>query len=1594
MDNARTREWSRYDEMGLALHVTPEAGSGISLSLDRKAKEKTAEGRRAIVQDIYETLVTKGIRYASEPYHPSDALQRIRTAEAIFDDREGTCLDLAVLFCGICLHFDLLPYLIVFEDHAIAAVATTHGLADWNAARPARALFDQGPVSEIGQLRTLVQNDLLLAVECTGFAHSEYLSNANGAQKYPETLGREDGVMTFARSVAAGAEQLQSVRRLRFALDIAVAHFAWRMSPPETALRSSRNLRGLSLQEDVRDFVDYYLGTTDAPAPFGGRSKEIKLLNDWLAADRPFGIVLAPAGKGKSALLVHWVTQLTASQSGPHVTFFPISVRYQTNQALPALRTIAAVLAACHGDPSPDSQEIDQLRASIKGYLRRTPPDGRALILVLDGLDEAANWTIDRSLFPWVKPRKVKVLLATRPLAGDAENNQLLALLGISRAQVTFFALGSLGQNGIVEVLALRGPQLSEEEKVALAKRLLELTEGDPLLLRLYLDELDLSRSSSGEVLQRLRGRAVGIDGYMKLWCDEQSRLRGVNPLEDNASRTLLDLCAHALGPLSTSDIVALGQETLSSSQAIQKTVRVVDRLLIGDGKVTGYVFTHPRLAEYMRGLMTSQEQAGWERRFLDYGRATLARLDESRLGPADVSPYLLRYFCAHLRRSAPAELGSLLSLSWLRAWEGRSGAVSGFLDDLNLAWEDAKSRGEAGLLIQVKAALYSSTLSSTVQQVPAIILEAALRNKLISPIKALSLARRHASTAFRCHSLAVVVPFLPDEEQQDEVWKEWLELLPLVPTREGERTGCFRYHLNKIPAKFTPQLIDVTKRTEDRTIRIGMLCSLLQRLTGEELQKTIDRIFGEIETAPRLAYLYPELIAIFPDEHVGPVEDRALEYVLSDEVPLWNRARVLARLVSVTKGAQRDKFLQMAIEAARNRELTDDRDRARSLLHIFPLLPGAPSKADQKKFIRSISSLDDHEQNNYLRALSDKLTGTVVSENWFYLTLVMDLELDSRAALALHLPEPNRSKYFREAWDKIRTRNDGKGMGQLTFLFKRVPPEWKSTLSAEVMDFFRANVAVLSSDSNEESVFDLYEYFPDEVYELVRRHIGSSFRASWACLVSQRFRPEHEEGLVRVAWEQSRVVSDSSGIVKVLAAFLPRLAESERMAIAQSILSGPYAHSLEDSILPVLEIVGAKAVREWLLAEPPESRGDMAIKIACRQPAEVRALLQAACISRSNFRAASNEAPEYGIDYTVTVTDTVLVQHLPDPALPSLVRAVMERTNEKGATWTITMIHLLASRLSAPVADSLADWIYDAWDVDSRVQFSCLARLLPVMSGDHRRTFAEVLLDSAEEAATTGRAFLNNMIAALVEGIPQELMPRLLEVVNDSDSEMNRAELLRRIGEKLPNSMVTGFFERCEELVRSIVTVVEARSSMAQHMSKEEKDGFVSQARAQVMAVDYAPDRVRAVYYLGAFCDPKTQRELWNEVMGTDERETEYLSSGELGLSVSPKLDFYAAVAEKGPSWLLLRCLEAGAASADSFHSDDVVDEVLNRWAEVRILGRAEEIRALSMVLRRGVTRGRSVLAQNLQKMSVSFSPEQTSALVTTLQEINQISD
>jgi hypothetical protein len=165
-------QWSRVDDRGLARFVTPRAQRWVPLPISRFDATAQPDRYRTIAAAIYDALTSANIRCSSEQYHPSEALQTIRTPqEVLVSPREGTCLDLAALFCGLCEAYELLPILIVIDGHAFAAVSLTHGLREWNGYRPGRELFATGPLTDPEPLRGLVDDEAFIAIECTGVAH-------------------------------------------------------------------------------------------------------------------------------------------------------------------------------------------------------------------------------------------------------------------------------------------------------------------------------------------------------------------------------------------------------------------------------------------------------------------------------------------------------------------------------------------------------------------------------------------------------------------------------------------------------------------------------------------------------------------------------------------------------------------------------------------------------------------------------------------------------------------------------------------------------------------------------------------------------------------------------------------------------------------------------------------------------------------------------------------------------------------------------------------------------------------------------------------------------------------------------------------------------------------------------------------------------------------------------------------------------------------------------------------------------------------------------------------------------------------------------
>ena len=75
----------------------------------------------------------------------------------------------------------------------------------------------------------------------------------------------------------------------------------------------------------IQNFFSEYLGTVDRPVPFGGRDSDLEMLDAWLDDPQkpPYLLLAAPAGRGKSALLVHWGQKLLATREDLAIVFIP-----------------------------------------------------------------------------------------------------------------------------------------------------------------------------------------------------------------------------------------------------------------------------------------------------------------------------------------------------------------------------------------------------------------------------------------------------------------------------------------------------------------------------------------------------------------------------------------------------------------------------------------------------------------------------------------------------------------------------------------------------------------------------------------------------------------------------------------------------------------------------------------------------------------------------------------------------------------------------------------------------------------------------------------------------------------------------------------------------------------------------------------------------------------------------------------------------------------------------------------------------------------------------------------------------------------------
>ena len=182
------------------------------------------------------------------------------------------------------------------------------------------------------------------------------------------------------------------------------------------------------------------------------------------------------------------------------------------------------------------------------------------------------------------------------------------------------------------------------------------VSKGDPLLVRLYVDDL----VSQGEKAARLTpeslsaipnpvSRATSTDGgKTSRRCGGRNRQCG----KRRSCGSPAPPCA--MGPLAHDDVLRLTPRELGGDTFVLKeALRPLTRFVIGDGVEQGYVFSHPRLRNYFYDTLSEPEHLDWDGRFLAWGEER-SRRSERTSAPAGTGVSVSRY----LPRRSPGASG------------------------------------------------------------------------------------------------------------------------------------------------------------------------------------------------------------------------------------------------------------------------------------------------------------------------------------------------------------------------------------------------------------------------------------------------------------------------------------------------------------------------------------------------------------------------------------------------------------------------------------------------------------------------------------------------------------------------------------------------------------------------------------------------------------------------------------------------------------------------------------------------------------------------------------------------------------------------
>ncbi|MBX0328192.1 CHAT domain-containing protein [Oscillochloris sp. ZM17-4] len=1128
-------------------------------------------------------------------------------------------------------------------------------------------------------------------------------------------------------------------------------------------------------------------------AIFGGREKELAVLNTWLDHDiRPYAFLHAPTGRGKTALLIHWVARV--QQRGDwNAIFVPISLRFQTATAESVLGALATALAAFHGERerlTTYNTSPDQLRPLIADYLRRAPDDGRRLLVILDGLDEAVGWHIGRELFPWEPGSYLRIVASARQRA-QMTRTDWYEQLGWRVGQTADLELAGLRREAVTDILRRMGNPLDTLAKdVDLLSEITRVSEGDPLTIRYLVEALKDGTLAPGKLVSL----PPGLEAYIRVWYKE---------LEQKSSRitavsALLSLCAIALGPLTNNDIQRLAPEQLSQQDVLNQAVEEVGRFIIGDGSEQGgYIFSHPRLREiFAEKVRSLAERRNIRERFIADGR----KLHEECVRP--VPAYVRQFWITHLAEANEWDLvkqvltevteqNERVEQFWSATRYTAEGSYTGYLADLDMLWRHAEECGEVAT--GIKCALIMASIRSLSGNLTPELLMGLITVGTMDGRWSMAAALEHVHQMPDAHrQLAAIralitIPVTISYVQALEVTRAIVD--------EQSRALALSELAPHLPDALLPSALEAARAIVDEQSRALALSELAPHLPDALLSSALEAaraITNEQSRALALGQLAPHLPA--PDQLVTYQAAFEAAHAIANR---WSRALALGQLAPHLPAPDQPAAYQAAFEAAR--AIANERSRALALGQLAPHLPdtllfsalkAARAIANERSRALALGQLAPHLPDTLLlsalkaaRAIANEhgraealcQLAPYLPDTLLFSALKTALAIANERSRALalgqiapYLPAPDQPAAYQAALEAALAISNKLGraliLGELT---PRLPaPDQPAAYQAAL----EATLAIVDKRSGALALSQLAPHLPDTLLPTALKAAHAIANEQSRAEVLGKFAPHLSDALLPTALKAARTIADEQSRALALSELAPHLPDAllpSALEAARAIVDEPsrasalgqLAPHLPDALLPTA-FEAARAIAD----EPSraEALSQLAPHLsAADQPAAYQAALEAACAiadERSRASALGQLAP-----------------HLPLVLLPSALEAACAIIDAESRASAL-------SQLAPHLPDALLPTVFEAARAlgNGRARAGVLGQLAPRLP--------DALLPSALEAALTiaderSRA---STLGQLAPHLPDTLLPTAFEAARAIADKWSRALILSKLAPHL----------------------------------------------------------------------------------------------------------------------------------------------------------------------------------------------------------------